>query len=98
MLGCQRQTASILHTFFLAMALNPHVMRRAQEELDNVVGGERLPDFSDQGDLPYTSAIVKEVLRWGCPLPLGAPKRAMVDDTYGGYFIPAGATIIENIW
>jgi hypothetical protein len=93
-----RQTASILHTFFLAMALNPDVMKKAHEELDRTVGGERLPNFSDQANLPYTSAIVKEVLRWGCPLPLGVPKRAMVDDTYNGSFIPAGATIIENIW
>jgi cytochrome P450 len=80
------------------MALNPHVVRKAQEELDKVVGGGRFPDFSDQEDWPYTSAIVKEVLRWGCPVPLGLPKRVMVDDTCNGYFIPAGATIVENIW
>ena len=80
------------------MALNPRVLRKAQEELDRVVGKDRLPDFSDQVDLPYTSAIVKEVLRWGCPAPIGIPKQVMADDTYNGYFIPAGATIIENIW
>ena len=80
------------------MALNPLVVRKAQEELDRVVGSERLPDFSDQVDLPYISAIVKEVLRWGCPVPIGAAKRVVEDDTYNGYFIPAGATIIENIW
>jgi cytochrome P450 len=80
------------------MALNPRTMRKAQEELDKVVGNDRLPDFSDQVDLPYTSAILKEVLRWGCPVPIGAPKRVMVDDTYNGNLIPAGATIVENIW
>ena len=80
------------------MALNPRVLRKAQEELDRVVGSDRLPDFSDQVDLPYTSAIVKEVLRWGCPVPIGVVKRVVVDDTYNGYFIPAGTTIIENIW
>jgi cytochrome P450 len=80
------------------MALNPHTVRRAQEELDKVVGNDRLPDFSDEVDLPYTSAIVKEVLRWGCPLPIGVPKRVMVDDVYNGHFIPAGATIVENTW
>ena len=80
------------------MALNPDALKKAQEELDRVVGSDRLPDFSDQVDLPYISAIVKEVLRWGCPLPIGGPKRVIVDDTYNGYFIPAGTTIIENIW
>ena len=80
------------------MALHPHVQRKAQEELDRVVGSDRLPDFSEQVDLPYISAIVKEVLRWGCPVPIGVPKQVMVDDTYNGCFIPAGATIVENIW
>lgn len=93
-----RQTLTILHTFFLAMALNPDAMRKAQEELDQVVGSERLPDVSDQEDLPYTSAILKEVVRWGSPIPFGALKVAMVDDTYNDYFIPAGTAIIENIW
>lgn len=91
-------TVAMLRTFFLAMALNPHVVKKAQEELGRVVGDERLPDFSDQGDLPYISAIMKELLRWACPVPLGVPKRAMGDDTYRGYSIPAGATVVENIW
>ena len=89
---------SILQTFFLAMALNPHSIRKAQEELDRVVGSERLPGVSDRVDLPYTSAILKEVIRWGSPIPFGAPKIAVVDDIYNGYSIPAGTTVIENIW
>jgi len=73
-------------------------VKKAQEELDRVVGSERLPQLSDEEDLPYISALIKELLRWGCPGPIGIPKRAMKDDVYKGYFIPAGATIIENIW
>ena len=41
----------------------PEVQMKAQAELDHVVSG-RLPDFSDMDDLPYLSAIVKEVIRW----------------------------------
>lgn len=73
-------------------------MRKAQEELDRVVGNERLPEPSDKENLPYISALMKEVLRWSCPLPFGIPKRVMEDDTYKGYFIPAGTNILENIW
>ena len=80
------------------MALHPHVVRKAQEELDRVAGNERLPDLSDRENLPYISALMKEVLRWACPLPLGVAKRVMEDDVYDGYHIPAGATILENIW
>ena len=80
------------------MALHPHVVRKAQEELDSVVGNERLPELSDRENLPYISALIKEVLRWTCPQPLSIPKRVMEDDIYNGWFIPAGATIIDNVW
>ena len=94
----QCQTNAVLRAFFLVAALHPHIRRKAQEELDRIVGSERLPQFSDQEDLPYISAIIKELFRWGCPVPFGVPKRAAEDNTYKGYFIPAGATVIENVW
>ena len=80
------------------MALHPHVVRKAQEELDRVVGNESLPELSDRENLPYISALLTELLRWACPLPIGVPKRVMEKDVYKGYRIPAGATIVENIW
>ena len=58
------QTAATLSFFLLAMVLHPEVMQRAQEEIDTVIGRDRLPSFTDTIDLPYVSAIVKEVLRW----------------------------------
>ena len=51
--------------------MHPEIVRLAQQELDEVLGGERLPDFLDKPRLPYISAIVKEVLRWRPPNPLG---------------------------
>ena len=80
------------------MVLNPDVMKKAQDELDRVVGKEHLPDYSDKDSLPYIDALVKELLRWNPPLPVSVPKRTTRDDIYRGYFIPAGATVLENIW
>lgn len=80
------------------MVCNPEVMKKAQEELDRVVGKERLPDFSDKDNLPYIDALVKELLRWGTPVPLSVVNRAIQDDVYRGYFIPAGASVIQNVW
>jgi cytochrome P450 len=53
------------------MILYPDVMRKAQKELDAVVGHERLPTFADRARLPYIRAIVKETSRWRTVLPLG---------------------------
>ena len=53
------------------MTLHPEVVLLAQRELDEVLGGERLAEFSDKPRLPYISAVIKEVLRWKSPNPLG---------------------------
>lgn len=58
-------------TFFLAMQLYPEVQRKAQEELDAVIGTERLPNMQDMNRLPYIRCVVKEVLRWIPAVPLG---------------------------
>lgn len=65
------QTASALGTFFLAMLHHPEVQTRARQELDAVVGNDRLPTFDDEASLPYITAVVKEVLRWKPVTPAG---------------------------
>ncbi|KAI0259891.1 cytochrome P450 [Gloeopeniophorella convolvens] len=91
-------TVSALLTFMVAMLRYPEVQRKAQEEIDKIVGTSRLPDFSDQDSLPYVGAVLKETMRWHPVSPLGVPHRAVQNDTYDGYFIPAGSVIMGNAW
>ncbi|KAI0816977.1 cytochrome P450, partial [Trametes gibbosa] len=84
--------------FVLAMAMYPNVQRKAQAELDCIVGPDRLPDFSDRQCLPYVNALVKEVLRWHVIAPVGGAHRSAADGEFRGYFIPAGAIVIPNLW
>ena len=55
------------------MTLYPEVQKKAQLEIDAVVGPTRLPDFHDRPLLPYIDAVVKESLRWNLVAPLGKP-------------------------
>ncbi|GLB41481.1 putative cytochrome P450 [Lyophyllum shimeji] len=87
-----------LSQFIMAMALNPECQARAQKELDEVVGRDRLPTFQDRESLPYVECVFKETLRWGVPAPLSVPHRLIQDDAYNGYFLPAGTICIGNIW
>ncbi|KAG5644939.1 hypothetical protein DXG03_007404 [Asterophora parasitica] len=64
-------TVSAIYSFFLAMALHPEVAKKAQAEIDAVVGNDRLPTFEDRAHLPYLDALTKEVLRWNAVVPTG---------------------------
>ncbi|KAF5937716.1 hypothetical protein HYC85_025222 [Camellia sinensis] len=77
---------------------NPRVQQKAQEELDRVIGSDRVmiePDFSN---LPYLQCIAKESLRLHPPTPLMLPHRANANVKIGGYDIPEGSNVHVNVW
>jgi len=96
-LGGSDTTVSANYAFFLAMTLYPEVQKKAQAEMDTVVGMDRLPTLSDRGSLPYLEAIVAEVLRWNVVGPLTV-RTVDKDEFYGDYHFPAGSNVIFNIW
>ncbi|TFK48739.1 cytochrome P450 [Heliocybe sulcata] len=91
-------TVSSIKTFFLTMMLYPHVQKKAQAEIDTVIGNDRTPSLGDKDRLPYVDALVKEVFRWHPVVPLDLPHRLMQDDVHEGYFIPEGTIVVANIW
>ncbi|KAJ6458244.1 cytochrome P450 [Mycena sanguinolenta] len=76
----------------------PEVQRRAQMELDAVIGRSRMPTFADYNRLPYIRALIKETLRWAPVATIGLPHRLMEDDYYDGYLIPKDSIVIANVW
>lgn len=53
------------------MVLYPDAQKRAQEEIDSILGHGHFPHFGDADSLPYLKAVLWELLRWACPAPLG---------------------------
>jgi cytochrome P450 len=53
------------------MLMNPEAQTKAQEEIDRVIGTDRLPTFDDEPKLPYVTALAKEVFRWQQVAPFG---------------------------
>ncbi|TFY83156.1 hypothetical protein EWM64_g847 [Hericium alpestre] len=84
-------TLATLHVFLLATVCNPEVMKKAQAELDTVVGRERLPTFQGENILPYCGALIKEVTRqvslWRPVAPLGVAHATTRDDYHNGYIL-----------
>ena len=58
------KTWSTLGVFLLNMVLHPEIVHKAQEEIDSVVGSDRLPQFDDREKLPYIEGIVQETMRY----------------------------------
>lgn len=59
------------------MCLYPEVQKKAQEEIDRVIGRERLPQVVDRPSLPYVEAVFKETLRWFPVVPGGEPSKLL---------------------
>ncbi|KAJ3566173.1 hypothetical protein NP233_g7167 [Leucocoprinus birnbaumii] len=96
-LGGADTTSSGIGTFFLAMVLYPEIQKKAQEELDRVLGHGHLPEFGDRGRLPYLEAVVKELYARHMN-GIAVPHYSTEDDEYRGYFIPKNTVVIGNSW
>ncbi|KAF8772525.1 hypothetical protein HU200_005482 [Digitaria exilis] len=75
----------------------PEVLTKATEELDRVVGRNRLVAEGDIPNLPYLEAIVKETMRTHPVAPLLTPRQSREDTSVGGYDIPAGTRVLINV-
>lgn len=93
------ETSSNAVEFAMAEIMRkPQVMRKAQQELDEVIGKDRMVQESDINKLPYLYAIMKESLRLHPVLPLLVPHCPSQTCTVGGYTIPKGARVFVNVW
>lgn len=91
-------TVSTIKAFVLGMIFNPDVQRKAQEEIDRVVGTDRLPEASDEENLPYVGGVIKEALRTFPVIPMGLPHEVTEDIIFRGYRIPEGSFIRPCVW
>lgn len=91
-------TRMILNTLIMAALCNPEAIQKARDEADAICGGkaERLPLISDIDAMPYTCALVKEVLRWRPIVPVVPPHQLTQDLEFEGYHFPKGTEFLIN--
>ncbi|XP_073515165.1 vitamin D 25-hydroxylase isoform X2 [Phyllobates terribilis] len=71
---------------------------QVQQEIDLVVGPHRTPTFEERSSMPYTEAVLHEILRFCNIAPLGIFHATSRDTVVRGYSIPAGTTVITNLY
>ncbi|CAN6585073.1 unnamed protein product [Malus baccata var. baccata] len=77
---------------------HPKILAQLQQELDQVVGRDRLVTESDLPNLTYLQAVIKETFRLHPSTPLSLPRMATESCEINGFHIPKGATLLVNVW
>ncbi|GMI81900.1 cytochrome P450, family 79, subfamily B, polypeptide 2 [Hibiscus trionum] len=79
----------------MAEMLNqPEILKKATEEIDRVVGKERLVEEADFPKLNYVKACAREAFRLHPIAPFNVPHVSLEDTTVAGYFIPKGSHVL----
>ncbi|KAJ7989079.1 hypothetical protein DPEC_G00315820 [Dallia pectoralis] len=99
LIGAGLDTVSTcLHWIILLLAKHPHVQVRVQEQIDDVVGRDRLPNMDDKASLAYLDAVIYETMRYTSFVPLTIPHSTTSDVTIEGLHIPKDTVVFINQW
>ncbi|KAK6627540.1 hypothetical protein RUM44_010018 [Polyplax serrata] len=89
-------TSKSLGFGFMYLLRHPEVQKKAQEEIDAVIGRDRLPTLDDKPKMPYMEALTLESVRVFMGRTFSIPHRALRDTTLQGYDIPKDTMLIAN--
>ncbi|XP_041987254.1 probable cytochrome P450 303a1 [Aricia agestis] len=89
-------TSKSMSFCFSYLVREQEVQKKAQEEIDRVVGRGRKPQLDDRPNMPYNEAIMHECVRHFMGRTFGVPHRALRDTTLAGYNIPAETMVLSN--
>nr|BAV93932.1 cytochrome P450 18G1 [Chamberlinius hualienensis] len=91
-------TKTTLRWLFLAITRQPDIQKKVRQELDDVIGRNRLPVLNDRIHLPYMEAVIQETLRTSSIVAMGNPHCPVKDVTIDGYLVPKGAMVTGLLW
>ncbi|KAM3912261.1 cytochrome P450 2G1-like [Leptodactylus fuscus] len=88
------ETVTTTLRFALIILLKyPDIEAKLHDEIDEVIGRDRVPHFEDRIQMHYTQAFIHEVQRFGDISPMNVPRMVTRDVQFRGYQIPKGTEI-----
>ncbi|XP_077141793.1 cytochrome P450 2G1-like [Ranitomeya variabilis] len=90
--GVESISTALNYSLLLLMKY-PDVLAKVQKEIDQVIGNDRCPKFQDRSQMPFTDAVIHEILRFTDLLPFGLPRKTTRDIKYRGYSIPKNTNV-----
>nr|XP_034359483.1 cytochrome P450 2J3-like isoform X2 [Arvicanthis niloticus] len=89
--------STALRWALLYITVNPEVQEKVHSEIDRVIGHGRQPSIDDRDSMPYTNAVIHEVLRMGNIVPLNFPREVAADSTLAEFHLPKGTMVLTNL-
>ncbi|XP_053577661.1 cytochrome P450 2G1 isoform X2 [Bombina bombina] len=93
LLGATGSVGITLRHALLILGSYPEMQGKLHEEIDQVIGRNRLPLLSDRSQMPYTEAVINEVQRFVDLVPLNVTHSVTKDIQFQGYTIPKGTDV-----
>ncbi|KAF3331288.1 cytochrome P450 93A2-like protein [Carex littledalei] len=90
-------SASTIEWTLSELINHPKIMQKLREEIDRIVGKDRVVGEADVPNLPYLNAVVKEIMRIHPAAPI-AYRISTKETIIGGYTIPANTTVAVNLY
>ncbi|TRY61580.1 hypothetical protein TCAL_01476 [Tigriopus californicus] len=91
-------TSTALVWSFLILVTYPEIQERLYREIQETVGSDRLPTMDDKPKMPFTEAVMQEILRFSCIAPLGIFREADRDMKVGDYYLPKGTVVFSHLY
>ncbi|KAK6304363.1 hypothetical protein J4Q44_G00249490 [Coregonus suidteri] len=99
LIGAGQDTMStVLQWILLLLIKYPNIQTKLQEQIDKVVGRDRLPCIEDKASLAYLDAVIYETMRYTSFVPLTIPHSTTSDVTIEGFHIPKDTVVFINQW
>ncbi|XP_072287909.1 cytochrome P450 2G1-like isoform X2 [Pyxicephalus adspersus] len=95
--GSSTVSITLLHGFILLMRF-PEIQDKVIEEIDQVIGQNRIPNFEDRIKMPYTDAVIHEIQRFSDILPINFTHKVIKDVSFKGYIIPKGTDVYTLLY
>lgn len=91
-------TSNTLSFGLIYLLHNQRVQRCARQQIDHVIGRDRLPTLNDRSQLPYIEAVLCEIQRMANVAPLGIVHRALETSKFGNYVVPKNAIMLVSLY